>query len=544
MIDFEKQLVPFDVSNLFNTLFIDYIEKSPNLASFCSYAPQIESFEKIIKEQSFDYLDRELLVKSLLAQNKAYLENYKLIEQNIVSLKEKNCYTVCTGHQLCVFTGPLYVLYKIISTISLAKVLNQKYPSNTFVPVYWMATEDHDFEEINHIHLFGKRLEWDKDLALGKNKTAAGKIATKTLLSLLEEIKKVVGEEDQAKELMSIFIDSYSKNDLLSDANRCLITQLFGDYGLVVIDANETELKSQLKDIIKTDIQENINFKLVNESIELLHQKGYSAQVNPREINFFYIDKNGNRERIEQIDSKFKVQHSSFFENIEEVKMDIDRNIGSYSPNVVLRPLYQQKILPNVAYVGGPGEIAYWLEYKKMFDFHKIVFPILIPRNSALLIDGKTQEQLNKYNWSILSLFEDTEMLVKKYIHQNASHAVSLEEETDRLKLIFGDIRNKAEKQDKTLAGAVDAELQKTINSLVSLQNKLIRAEKLKQEVSVAQIRKLKDKFFPANNMQERYDNFIPYYLKYGHSFISQLIELFNPLDLKLYLFLEKKQSK
>jgi bacillithiol synthase len=203
---------------------------------------------------------------------------------------------------------------------------------------------------------------------------------------------------------------------------------------------------------------------------------------------------------------------------------------------VVLRPLYQQRILPNLAYIGGPAEIAYWMEYKAMFLNHSIFFPILIPRNFVMLFDKGVSERMEKLQLSKKEIFTETEALVKSFVSRNSGESLDISREEEQLKRLYEELGAKAEKIDPTLKGAIEAELQKQLNALKNIQGKLLRAEKQRQEASVNQVRKTKEKLFPNGSLQERYDNFIPYYAKYGKGFLQLLKENLDPLDFKMLL--------
>jgi bacillithiol biosynthesis cysteine-adding enzyme BshC len=338
---------------------------------------------------------------------------------------------------------------------------------------------------------------------------------TASLKGVIDQLSVILGEGENAKELISLFERAYLHNDNLADATRCLVHELFGAYGLVIIDPDDKRLKAEFVDIIRDDISNNTNYKLVNGAIDSLAKIGVKAQVNPREINVFRLT--DDRTRIEK-------------ESAEVLELPEE----DYSPNVVLRPLYQQKILPNIAYVGGPGEIAYWLEYKAMFDHHNIMFPVLIPRDFILLTDEKTDQQINKLGFEISDIFKDTETLIKEFIGKNSGQELSLKEHEDELVKIYNEIALKVNNIDPTLKASVEAELQKTLTSLKNIGSKLLRSEKQKQETSINQIKKLKDKFLPEGVLQERYENFAPLYLKYGRQFISDIKTASDPFKTEL----------
>ena len=507
---FKKSKIHLSETGQYSKLMLAYINGEEALRKFYQYEPKLGSFQQAIDDKSKEPINRELLVDVLKSQ----YQRSNIQSSNIQLLSDKKTFTVCTGHQICLFTGPLYFIYKIITTINLAEALKKQYPSYHFVPVYWMATEDHDFEEISSINLFGKKVKWNNEKAKG----AVGKLSTDSLSSVIDELKQVLGESENAKELIQLFSGSYLKHNNLADATRCLVHQLFGQYGLVILDGNDARLKNEFSGIIKDDIKNTTNYKIVTESAAQLKKAGYDAQVNPREINVFQLTGN-DRIRIERSTPE-----------ILSLKPE------EYSPNVVLRPLYQQKILPNLAYVGGPGELAYWLEYKAMFDHHKINFPVLIPRNFVTLTDEKTNQQLQKSGFTITDIFKDTEVLIKEYVIKNAGSELSLKKEEEKLAAVYAEISAKATAIDSTLKASVEAELQKAINALKNIESKLTRAEKQKQETGINQIKKIKDKFFPEGMLQERYDNIAPYYLKSGKQLIGDLKEQLNPLEFEMII--------
>ena len=197
----KTQSIPFEKTGQFSKLFLDYLVQDKNLKSFYSYAPSIDSFEKAITDVASKKINRKLLVEVLEKQyHEAGIKNEEIATTQIKSLLNDNTFTVCTGHQLCLFTGPLYFIYKIISTINLSEELKKKYPQYNFVPVYWMASEDHDFEEISYVHLFDKKITWQQN-----QKGASGNISTSTFQPVLEELKSVFSEVEHSNKLFNLF---------------------------------------------------------------------------------------------------------------------------------------------------------------------------------------------------------------------------------------------------------------------------------------------------------------------------------------------------
>jgi len=531
--------VDFSKTSSFPKIFLDYIDRKDTLSRFYKYTPDISSFKKVIEDKSKEAINRQILVEVLREQNKNLGAPNEIQLAAIDSLLSDKTFTVTTGHQLCIFTGPLYSIYKILSTIKLAQELKKQYPDCNFVPVFWMVTEDHDFEEINHINIFGKKIAWNPS---GEQEALAGKVAVGALKcdgldALIEEVKGVLGESENAVYLLNLFRSVYFQGASLADATRVIMHKLLGKYGLVILDASDKRLKKLYTDVMKEDVLKSSSCNYVNKTIEQFGAD-YKAQVHPREINLFYLDK-GARNRIVKEGEGYIVLNSDKKFTEAQLLSEIDSAPENFSPNVVLRPLYQERILPNVAYVGGPGEISYWLEYKAMFEHFRVNYPVLVLRNCAMWLDEGSVAKIEKLGIKPEDVFAETESLIKLFLERNFDHAFSLEEETKQIVSMFSSIGERVGEVDVTLKGTVEAEKQKQLNALKALEDKITRAQKKKHEISVNQVRKLKEKLFPENTLQERYENFMPYYLKYGEKYFDLLLENFDALPAKFLVLAE-----
>ena len=529
---FKTETIDLKKSGAINALVLDYLDKKENLKSFYSYYPDKKGFLDILSSNLYSSLDRNLLSEITLNQSKLVSNTSSFSLKKIESLKQKNVFTVTTGHQLCLFTGPLYFIHKIFSTINLAEELKKEFPDFDFVPVYWMASEDHDFEEVNHFNVFGKTFKWESS-----QEGAVGDFKTNELTEILSVFKESLGTTDNAIYLSSLFENAYLNNATLKDATRFLVNELFGAYGLVIIDGHDVKFKNQFKAVLEKEIFENSTFEKVKESTADLNKMGYTTQVNPRPINCFYIE-NNLRARIEKVDSKYNMvgTNLSFTEN--ELRDIVKKNPEKISPNVVLRPLYQQVILPNIAYVGGPGELAYWLQYKKMFDSLNILFPILIPRNFITIIDAGTKNKIDKLNFKPEDFFKEALELINAY-QLKTNNVFSLDKEKEQLSVIYNELIEKVSGVDKTLNAAALAELQKTINGIDLLIGKANRALKQRSETEINQINSVKHKLFPNGTPQERFENFSGLYLKYGQLLIKSLKENISPFEFNHKILVE-----
>ncbi len=460
--------IPFRNTGYFSDLICDYLDERETLKPFYNRFPRLENFEAQICEKSdhFPETHRNILYDALLQQYQG-VELSKKVKTYMAMLKEPNTFTVVTGHQLNLFTGPLYFLYKIISTINLTVELKKAYPKYNFVPVYWMATEDHDFEEINYFNFKGKKLQWNRKAA-----GAVGHLKTDGLDEVLEIFSDSLGSSKNADTLKTLFKDAYLSHDTLTHATRFLANELFKEHGLVIVDGDDKSLKKLLIPYIKKDIFENVAFEKVSSTATELEElpDNYSIQVNPRQINYFYL-KDGLRERIVGIDEKYAVIDSKIAWTQKELEKEIEEYPERFSPNVIARPLYQEVILPNLCYIGGGGELAYWLELKASFKAMDVPFPMLLLRNSALVMSKKQGEKLQKLDISDVDLFLKQNQLVNKKIREISNIDIDFAPQKKVLEEQFKALYEIAEQTDKTFLGAVKAQEVKQKKAWTVLRN-------------------------------------------------------------------------
>ncbi|TAF69992.1 MAG: bacillithiol biosynthesis cysteine-adding enzyme BshC [Flavobacterium sp.] len=534
--------ISFQNSGYFSSLINDYLDQKTNVQSLYHRFPTLENFGPQIEEKKANFPSpalpegegaeinnktiycnkRAVLVAALEAQY-AKINASSATINNINLLNHSNTYTITTGHQLNLFSGPLYFLYKIISTINLTKELQQKYPEQNFIPIYWMATEDHDFEEINYFTFKGKKFCWNRE-----SSGPVGRLSTEGLDDFLAIFALELGSSTNAETLKTLFQEAYLKHPNLADATRYLANALFGDYGLVILDADDANLKRQFIPFIKEEVLKQTAFSKVNETIQQFGN--YTVQVNPREINLFYIEDNL-RERIIFEDGLYKINNTKIQFSEQELLAELERHPEKFSPNVVMRPLYQEVILPNLAYIGGGGEIAYWLELKSFFYAVKVTFPILIVRNSVVLA---TEKQLKKSDalaltWS--DLFQKQAQLINNKTKQLSEFAIDLSNLKQQLQQQFQALNELAAKTDRSFEGAVKAQEVKQTKGLEQLEKRLLKAQKRKLADSLSRITALQNELFPNQSLQERQANFAEFYLENGEQLIPKLVDEIKPLS-------------
>lgn len=527
----ESECLSYRSTSYFSKLICDYLDQHKSLNQFYHRFPSLENFNDQIqeKQKAFNLDKRKLLVKSLNNQYNNILGGINegsLVAENIKALEQENSFTLVTGHQLNILTGPLYFIYKIVSTLNLSKQLKEQYPDKNFVPIFWMATEDHDFEEVNFINFYGGKLRWKSS-----TKGAVGQMPTFGFGKVLDTLEHNLGKGEKAKQLLQIFRKGYHDHKNMADATRYITHQLFKDEGLVIVDGDDAGLKRCMIPYFEKDLVEGVSNQYVTKTSEEL-SKEYFAQVYPREINLFYL-KPGFRERIEKQGDKWSVLNSDIAFTKAELLKELQAHPERFSPNVVLRPLYQEVVLPNLAYIGGGGEIAYWLQLKNMFGAYHIPFPMLTLRNSVLWVNEKWQNRIEDLDLDVSDFFQNLEGLKNKLALQYTPFDPKLTKQEQSLEKMFLELGDLAQQTDKSMIGAVNAQRQKQLKGLKNLRKKLLRAEKRRHIVELEKAERIHKALFPNGGLQERYDNLSVFYAAYGEDFIATLKKCLHPLDFK-----------
>lgn len=315
-----------------------------------------------------------------------------------------------------------------------------------------------------------------------------------------------------------------------------MVNELFAEYGLVIVDGNSKELKSLFAPFVKNELLNQTSFKKVSETIQHFQ---YPVQVNPREINLFYLDKNL-RERIIKEQDSYSINNTDLRFSESEILALAESNPEKFSPNVIMRPLYQEVILPNLCYTGGGGELAYWLELKSSFEEVKVPFPILLLRNSALLVTEKQNKKREKLQLSFSDLFEKQPSLINRKTNEFSETEINFTALKQQLETQFDLLKKAIQKTDKSFAGAVSAQERKQIKGLENLEKRLLKANKRYFAERLEQIISLQNELFPNQSLQERIGNFSEFYEAYGDSLIKRLFEEQKPLEQKFNVMICK----
>ena len=515
--------IPFTEVPQFSKRDVAYATGADDLRQFYKYEVSPTAFARVMEDKTEDNTDRELLVTTLEEQYREL--GLTDVPDNLSLLRSAQTFTVITAHQPALFTGPLYYILKICSTINLARRLKEAYPENDFVPVFISGAEDHDFEEINHAQVYGNRIEWSEN-----DGGPVGALSTDTLREALAELKEILGDRPTAEAIYARIERAYTEHDTYGAAALALVHDLFGAEGLVVADMSRRPFKQAFVPLMEKELFESVSQPLIEKAQSQLEKLGYSGQAHAREINLFYLTEN-RRDRIVRKGDGFAVLDNDHTFTEQKLRDELHEHPERFSPNVVMRPLYQELIFPNLAYIGGGGELAYWLERKEQFATFGLNFPMLIRRNSVLWIDKGNQKKLEKLDLDYRKLFQPADLIIRAYVAEESDNELSLRDELKQLEELFQGIARKAEEIDPTLAKAVMGEHARQAKAVENLEGRLRRTEKQRFETSMNQIRSLRDKLFPNNGMQERYDSFLNIYLQEGEEMLKALIEHLDPLE-------------
>jgi bacillithiol synthase len=513
------QRLPYRQTGYFTNIVLDYVDHVDALKPFYNYPPTLQGIQKAIEARKKIITNREVLVRELKKQY-ASVETTDAVQKNIETLLSENTFTITTAHQPNIFTGPLYFIYKIIHIIKLADHLNSSLPPNKFVPVYYMGSEDADLDELGHTYVNGQKIKWET-----KQSGAVGRMKVdKEFIKLITLIEGQLSIQPFGSEIINLIKDCYKENVSIQDATFKLVNALLGEYGLIVFIPDNAALKKQMIPVFEDDLLHQTAAGIVEKTSQRLG-KLYKIQVNPREINLFYLRDNI-RERIVELNDEWRVMNgiSIKFSKAGLLK-ELQEHPEQFSPNVVLRGLYQETILPNIIFTGGGGELSYWLQLKELFDHYKIPFPVLLLRNSFLIVEKKWQEKISKLGFAVEDFFLPERELLNRLVKRETDKRLKLNGTFSETEHLYDEIKKQASSIDTTLERHVEALKTQTVYRLHELEKKMLRAEKRKFSDQQRQIHTIKENLFPGDSLQERHDNFMPYYAKWGRQFIQKLYE-------------------
>lgn len=483
------QEVPLKVSPMVQ----DLLNQSENAKPFVSDFFSKENCLAAAKNRLFSKESRIVLSKRLSEQY-SHLSVTEKVQSNIHSLLKESTFTVVTGHQICAAGGPLYLIYKLFSSIRITQELNATQSEFHFVPVYWMATEDHDIEEVRHFHWGNEKIELATSF-----EGIAGELPTEEFLNWMNE-REAEGRFNEIG-MSALFLQAYKKKNF-TEATRYWVNELLGEFGIVCIDGNDDELKSLAHSLFEKEIQDQFIFSEVTKTNKLIESAGYNPNIQPREFNLFWLKDNGDyktRKRIDKNGAQFQThQHDRNF-----TKEELSHMTSQLSPNVLLRPLYQEAILPNIVYIGGPSELGYWMQLKNAFQSANLQMPLLAHRISMTLVRKRDLEFVSKNELSIAELVQEKLHDAQKKM-LGRMNVKSFETEAKSTSDFFGKLKEYVSGIDDSLVGWISAEEKKQLDQWNVIEQKIKKALKSKEEVKFNQLEKFFAFVHPNQIQQER----------------------------------------
>lgn len=519
-----KSYIRFEQTNAFSSIANAYKNQAEILQPFFTHHTDMNGVMNSIAARKNFPTNRTLLVNHL-TQTYTGISASNAVESNIHKLQFDNTFTITTAHQPNLLTGPLYFIYKIAHAIALCNQLNAAMPQNHFVPVYYMGSEDADFDELNHLTIDEKKYEWKTNQSGAFGRMMIDKHAA----ALLQELSGQLSVLEFGNEVMDCINNAYSAGTTIQEATLKIVNNIFGAYGLLVCLPDAPSIKNQFASIIKKELQEGFSSKAVKETIDEL-QKHFKVQASGRAINLFYL-KDNRRDRIEKFENIYRIVNTEITFTDVEIIDELSNHPERFSPNVILRGVLQEMILPNIIFIGGGGEIAYWLELKKVFEEAAVPYPMLLLRNSFMLMNEKQQAIKSKLSLSDEQMFYTPDALAKNWVYEDAATVQRIQIDIKNLTAFYGDIESKVAATDKTLIAHVASLRTKAENKINQLEKKLLRAEKKKYEDAFRQVKQFKAGLFPGNNLQERVENIWGFYGRYGSTLIDTIIAASPGLD-------------
>jgi len=517
-----KESIALSHTGQFPRFVCDYLSQENQTDSYTDYRPDMSGLVARKKELSAKGV-QTLLVAEAIREQYDDIALSESQQRHLDLLSSSQAFTITTGHQVALFGGPLFLLHKIASTIRLAAMASETL-NVPVVPIFWMATEDHDIAEVDHIDLFDQRLRLEHTYT-----GMAGRMPLESIDQVLDSVKEQLGDRPCADRLTDLLSSCYGSSDTLSSALRKFVQRLFGTYGILCLDADEQRLKGEFAGIVADELQKGFSHQAMQDTLEAIRNRGEQPQAEGRALNLFYIE-GSQRFRLEKTEDGFRAVGKELEWSTSEM-MDIGKEFPErFSPNVILRPLYQESILPNLAYIGGPGEISYWLQLKQVFHHSGMQMPVLLLRDSVSWWNKGQFERWTAVGLTMKDLFQDEHRLMADLARRESDSDLNLMEEQKATLEGFDRLIARTEHIDPSTAQFAKAERQRLHKTLDNIEKKLIRAEKKKHDTALKRIERIRQQLLPGGQLQERMSCCIPL-LCYDEDFIEKLMHVSNPLQ-------------
>ena len=500
--------LPFAQMGAFKEVFLQYIDGDERLASLLGPRPTLAELDRLAGLSHYPAERREVLVQTLRAQYEAIGAD---AASHLNKLAQADCFTVTTGHQLCVYLGPLYTVLKALTVVRLAAQMEERYPNRKVVPIFWLAGEDHDLEEIADVTIQGQKYHWQPPYP-----GPAGQETTVGLREMLEPLWP----------RLPLYLQRYGTFPTLAQAQAWLLHTLFGEWGLVVLDPADAALKPFFAPIIKKELMQRFVQPAVEAATARLEAAGHKPQIAVREVNLFLLGEHARERIILEPNGGFSAGSLGRF-TLEEMLRMADKEPERFSPNVAMRPLYQEVLLPNLAYIGGPAEVAYWLQLKDVFEAADVPMPAVWPRAHAMILSAKEAAKLEEMGLSPSDTGMDLTLLKKKVVAEKGTDKPDTEELMGLFNTFFTKLETLTLEQDRSLGQAMAAERARLEKQVEPGIKRLEKAYERRFETLTGQAEKLQAKLAPGGGLQERVENYLGFEMA-DPKFIRNLYEVID----------------
>lgn len=478
----------------------------------------IEIDKELLINKSKDFKQEQRIILSKVIQERIGENAHARQLENITKLLDPDSVTVTTGQQLHPFLGPLFVWSKIMSAVDLSVRYEAKF-GRPVIPVYWMATEDHDFEEIENVPFLGKTYQWKTEQT-----GAVGQFDTEGIQNLKDQIKADFTEDLALHEFLDQYASHYQEGVSLSKASTALVNEWFGHLGVLPLDPNDKKLKQSAKDIFFREIN-GINQAACERQNNLLKSEGLPVNIGARNTRLFYLSDN-QRLRIDEVDGTFHTQNAAKKWTAEELKKEIDLHPDRFSPNVLLRPIYQQYILPNMAYVAGPSEYLYWLQLPELFKVNELSIPKLHLRVLSTVTTANQRKKKQQLSIAPGDWFLPLDKL-QIQLQNNDPKAKKLREQVIELSNLLDDVTQTLYDMHSPILKEIKKDYKRMLKELQSELEHYLSGDKHTQlmERSLNQLFKLKSGPYNEKSPLERNTFYLEWIFKNKSIFEYQSLE-------------------
>lgn len=522
--------IPYADTRRFAPVVTDYLAGVPELDALRMHAPTLQGLKEAAAARSFGAEDRLVLATAISDQYQG-MPLPDAVQRNLQLLRQPDSLTITTGHQLCLFGGPLYVPFKILNVLRLARTLSSEL-GRPVLPVFWMASEDHDRAEIDHTYFTGHKLHWP-----GRDGGAVGDLLLKDIGPVVEEAIALLGAGTHASELAALLREAYRPEHTLAQATRHFVHALFGRFGLLIVDGDDPALKQRFVPHMREELLNQVAERSVAPANAIL-QARYSVQAFARPINLFHRC-TGHRRRIVAEGAGFRVLDGGPTWSVDELLAHLEQHPEQFSPNVLLRPVYQETILPNIAYVGGGGELAYWLQLRWLFQALRVPMPAVLLRTSAAFLPAKALRQWQELGLDPVELFAPIDAVKARVASERVPFSTALDDERAQLQQFYAQLAGRAAAADPGLKASAEAHATRALHGLERFGKALLRSAKRREADTLARMDRVHHALFPGGGLQERKDNILPMLAAQGTSLLDQLLEELDPLDTRFTVFVD-----